>query len=73
MSEPISHTLLERTIGVHFRNKELLLQALTHRSAVRESRMHGHNERMEFLGDAVSRAGDRRSSSERTSQQLHAR
>ncbi|MBI5156087.1 ribonuclease III, partial [Candidatus Peregrinibacteria bacterium] len=48
-----SFTLLERTINVHFRNKELLAQALTHRSAVRESRVHGHNERLEFLGDAV--------------------
>ena len=48
-----SFTLLERTTNVHFRNKELLAQALTHRSAVRESRVHGHNERLEFLGDAV--------------------
>lgn len=29
------------------------MQALTHRSAVRESRKLGHNERVEFLGDAV--------------------
>lgn len=53
MSEPASHTTLERAIGMHFREKDILLQALTHRSAVRESRTHGHNERMEFLGDAV--------------------
>ena len=53
MPEPESHTILERTISVHFRKKDILLQALTHRSAVRESRTHGHNERMEFLGDAV--------------------
>jgi ribonuclease III len=44
---------LEKTIGFHFRNKELIAQALTHRSAVRESRRSGHNERLEFLGDAV--------------------
>lgn len=53
MSSAQPPVLLEKTIGVHFRDKELLLQALTHRSAVRESRTHGHNERLEFLGDAV--------------------
>ncbi len=50
---PAPFVLLEKTIGVTFRGKELLAQALTHRSAVRESRLHGHNERLEFLGDAV--------------------
>ena len=30
-----------------------MAQALTHRSAVRQSRALGHNERFEFLGDAV--------------------
>lgn len=44
---------LEKSIGFHFRDKDLLAQALTHRSAVRESRKTGHNERLEFLGDAV--------------------
>lgn len=44
---------LEKTIGFHFRDKDLLMQALTHRSAVRESKRTGHNERLEFLGDAV--------------------
>jgi ribonuclease-3 len=44
---------LEKTIGFHFRNKDLLMQALTHRSSVRESKRTGHNERLEFLGDAV--------------------
>lgn len=44
---------LEKTIGFHFRDKDLLVQALTHRSAVRESKRTGHNERLEFLGDAV--------------------
>ncbi len=29
------------------------MQALVHRSASRESRTHGNNERLEFLGDAV--------------------
>lgn len=53
MSPITSFVTLEKAINVHFRNKELLAQALTHRSAVRESRTHGHNERLEFLGDAV--------------------
>jgi ribonuclease-3 len=44
---------LEKAIGVTFRRKELLRQALVHRSAVRESQAYGNNERLEFLGDAV--------------------
>ena len=38
-----------------FKNKDLLLQALTHRSYLNENpRWHlDHNERLEFLGDAV--------------------
>ncbi|MBT7494549.1 MAG: ribonuclease III [Candidatus Peribacter sp.] len=44
---------LEKTIGIMFKNKDLLAQSLTHRSAVRETRSLGHNERLEFLGDAV--------------------
>lgn len=51
--QPQSFTILEKHIGVSFRDKELLAQSLTHRSAVRESRSRGHNERLEFLGDAV--------------------
>lgn len=53
MGQAASFTMLEKTIGFPFRNKDLLLQSLTHRSAVRESKTHGHNERLEFLGDAV--------------------
>ncbi len=49
----LSFVNLEKAIGFHFRNKELLAQALTHRSSVRESKKSGHNERLEFLGDAV--------------------
>ncbi len=51
--QPASFVLLEKTIGVSFRNKDLIVQALTHRSATRQSRILGHNERFEFLGDAV--------------------
>lgn len=46
---------LEKKIGVIFKNKELLLQAMVHRSYLNEHREFklGNNERLEFLGDAV--------------------
>lgn len=46
---------IEETIGFHFNNSELLKQAFTHRSYLNENRKSGveHNERLEFLGDAV--------------------
>lgn len=53
MSQPESFVLLEKSIGIVFRNKDYLMQALTHRSSTRQSRSNGHNERLEFLGDAV--------------------
>lgn len=41
-------------LGFEFRDIELLVVALTHRSYVNEHRVtHDHNERLEFLGDAV--------------------
>ena len=45
----------EEKIGVTFVNQELLRQAFTHRSYLNEHRgeVRGHNERLEFLGDAV--------------------
>ncbi len=45
----------EQTIGVEFNEPELLRQAFTHRSYLNEHRgeVSGHNERLEFLGDAV--------------------
>jgi ribonuclease-3 len=45
----------EARIGVTFSQKELLAQAFTHRSYLNENRGlgRGHNERLEFLGDAV--------------------
>lgn len=36
-----------------FRNPKLLALALTHRSAVNEGKSREHNERLEYLGDAV--------------------
>lgn len=46
---------LEEKINVKFKNKDLLLQALTHRSYINENQSWhlDHNERLEFLGDAV--------------------
>lgn len=46
---------LEQAIGVSFSNKDLLKQACVHRSYLNENRKFplGHNERLEFLGDAV--------------------
>lgn len=45
---------LELKLGYQFENKQLLLQALTHKSFSNEqSEAAKHNERLEFLGDAV--------------------
>lgn len=46
---------LEKIIKVKFKNQDLLQQALVHRSYINEHSDFrvGHNERLEFLGDAV--------------------
>jgi len=46
---------LEKSLGVDFKNKDLLRQSLTHRSYLNENPNFylDHNERLEFLGDAV--------------------
>ena len=46
---------LEQNLGVTFKNIDLLRQALVHRSYLNEHPDFplGHNERLEFLGDAV--------------------
>lgn len=48
-------SILEDRLGVSFEERGLLKQALTHRSYLNENRNYplGHNERLEFLGDAV--------------------
>ncbi len=48
-------SLLEQKIGVSFHTSTLLVEALTHRSYLNEHREYSgsHNERLEFLGDAV--------------------
>lgn len=46
---------LEATIGIDFKNKDLIRQVFVHRSYLNENRNFDltHNERLEFLGDAV--------------------
>lgn len=45
----------KKKLGVAFKNEELLRQAFIHRSYINENPRSGleHNERLEFLGDAV--------------------
>ncbi|MGJ8691953.1 MAG: ribonuclease III [Thalassotalea sp.] len=47
-SNPIAYNKLIKKIGYSFKNKALIIQALTHRSAKGD-----HNERLEFLGDSI--------------------
>jgi len=46
---------LEKIVGIEFKDKDLIQEALTHRSYLNENRNLNisHNERLEFLGDAV--------------------
>lgn len=46
---------VEATIGIDFKNKDLIRQVFIHRSYLNENRNFdlAHNERLEFLGDAV--------------------
>ena len=52
MREPADQTGLAKTLGVEL-DAELLRRALTHRSYAYEHGGLPHNERLEFLGDAV--------------------
>jgi ribonuclease-3 len=53
--ENIDFTPLEQRLGYVFTNKNIILQAITHRSYLNEHSdfEFEHNERLEFLGDAV--------------------
>lgn len=53
--KPVKYHELEETIGYSFRDKNLLLLALTHSSFANEQKKKKkeNNERLEFLGDAV--------------------
>jgi len=48
-------TSFEKKLGLKFKNKDLLIQAFIHRSYLNENPKFylNHNERLEFLGDAV--------------------
>lgn len=48
-------SILEKKININFNDKNLLKQAFTHRSYINENKQitNDHNERLEFLGDAV--------------------
>lgn len=48
------HAKLEQCIGYAFKNLDLMMEALTHKSFFNEQgTTYSHNERLEFLGDAV--------------------
>ena len=51
----MDYTEFEKKIGVEFKDKALLQKAFVHRSYINENQEQGleHNERLEFLGDAV--------------------
>ena len=55
MSNATNLSKFEKKIGIEFNDKDLLEQAFTHRSYLNEnpSLAFEHNERLEFLGDAV--------------------
>lgn len=55
MKQPAGLDLFEKKANTNFRDKNLLKQAFVHRSYLNENKDFpiGHNERLEFLGDAV--------------------
>ena len=54
MDKTVYQEFAKEKLGFEFRDIDLLVTALTHRSYVNEHRtVHNHNERLEFLGDAV--------------------
>lgn len=55
MDVSVYHVFAEEKLGVSFSNIELLITAFTHRSYLNEHKktVTEHNERLEFLGDAV--------------------
>lgn len=55
MHEELDYAAVESLIGVAFQDRSFLLSAMTHRSYLNEHKeaQQDHNERLEFLGDAV--------------------
>jgi len=53
MSNENIYTRLEEAIGYTFKDRALLIQALTHPSYLLQHPNEPHNQRLEFLGDAI--------------------
>lgn len=55
MESPINLEQLKKKLSIEIQNPDLFHEALTHRSYLNEHKeyQHAHNERLEFLGDAV--------------------
>ncbi len=55
MDESIEQILkaASKSIGYKFKNKQLLLEALTHKSYSNEKKLKYNNERLEYLGDSI--------------------
>ncbi len=55
LTQQFNLVALEKIVGVTFGDKKILLSAITHRSYLNEHKeaTWDHNERLEFLGDAV--------------------
>ena len=53
MNQAIAIKDLEKIIGYTFKDKNILIQAITHRSYTNENKDVPHNERLEFFGDAI--------------------
>lgn len=51
----MDYSKLEKKLNIKFKDKDLLQQAFIHRSYINENKKNklSHNERLEFLGDAV--------------------
>lgn len=53
MSNKIDLSGLEKIVGYSFKDTDILLTAMSHRSYLNESERNESNERLEYLGDAV--------------------
>lgn len=54
MSLSLNSESLQKSINYKFKNRDLLIEALTHKSyCINEKRKQAHNERLEYLGDAI--------------------
>ena len=56
MVSHLSISQLERKIGIRFKDKQLIEEALTYKSCAMEKGKDFFNERLEFLGDSILNA-----------------